>query len=752
MFQTSRYRSAALAGLSAIALVPLAARAQEPAPAPQAPQAAPAEAPKSPAPQVLAPQAAPSLQSSDSSDINAVDLESMLNLPVVTSGGGRTEGRAMASANVELVTSDDISRRGYQSIGEVLSGALGIYTIDDQVMPSVGVRGISGGLRAGSRLVKVMINGTPVDYRPDLTAFLGPEFIPMEAVDHVEIAKGPLSALYGANAFIAVVNVITRTPTPGVTAGLTAGASAIRGHGGGAGSGLVGYSGEGHTLLGAFSTAQIDRSGLRMRQTFSTQNSAAPVMGAASQGDISRPQSLFVTYRNENATGGILTLQAGRQVLDTTGEFQLASVLTHRNEVVYDNFWSSGRYERRFNESLVATVTAGWSQGGPGTNHVRYLTGTNSFSFRPNDRYGAFNGAAEFDYAPAARFSVHVGVDGEYDSERILSWTKVFNAPQGLRQSGDSLDLLPPGVSRYQAITDVGAYVQLAAQPFAKLEKLHLTGNLRLDRITYGSLRVPTQTSWRGAAAYEWTSSFVTKIIAGQAFQTPSGVMMFAQPGLGTDYNVVGNLTIQDTTPLKPQRVTSVEAVASATLFGRVSLEGGAYYQLLQDQIEFTQLTTDFLAANRGDASNVGVEATARVTAGRVSAYARASLQRGLVGGLLAAHDSPEYPSAFGTAGADLDLPLGLRLNGQVRWASARGASQSNILLNNEIAYSLPAYATASFTLSSVGWHLLGGKPETRIGVSLRNAFDEHHFEPGYGGYDTPSMGRMWFAELKQSF
>lgn len=722
--QTRRSPRALAAWISALALLPLAAFAQDAAPA--------------------APRGA--------SDIEALDIENLLNLPVVTSGGGRSETRAAASANVELVTRDDISRRGYQSIGEVLSGAMGIYVIDDLVMPSVGVRGISGGLRAGSRLIKVMINGTPVNYRPDLTAFLGPEFIPMEAVERVEIAKGPLSALYGANAFIAVVNVITRTPTPGVTAELSARGYDVRGHGGGAGSGLVGYSGEGHALVGAFSSAQIDRSGVSMHQTFSTQNASSPVMNSLSQGDVSRPQSLYLGYKLETAGAGTLTIQGGRQVLDASGEFQLASVLTHRNEVVYDNFWSSARYERRFSESMVMTATGGWSAGGPGNDQVRYLTGTNSFYFQPNDRYNAVNGAIEFDYAPAARFSLHGGVDGEYDSERILYWTKVFNAQQGKRLPGDSLDLLNSDVAHHQAITDLGAYLQAAAQPFASLSRLHLTGTLRLDRITYGNLRVPTQLSWRGAVAYEWTPSFVTKIIGGQAFQTPSGVMMFAQPGLGTDYNVVGNLTIPNSTPLRPQRVTSVEAVASATLFGRVSLEGGAYYQLLQDKIEFTQLTTDFLPANRGDATNVGVELNLRFTAGRVSGYAGASLQRGLVGGLLAAKESPGYPTAFGTAGLDLDLPAGLRLNGQVHWASARGASQSNVLLNNEIAYSLPSYATANFTLSTVGWHLLGGRAETRVALSVRNAFDEHHFEPGFGGYDTPSLGRLWFAELRQTF
>ena len=64
-------------------------------------------------------------------------------------------------------------------------------------------------LCGGTRIVKVMIDGLAVNFRPDLTAFIGPEYIPIEAVERIEVAKGPLSAIYGANAFVAVVNVIT---------------------------------------------------------------------------------------------------------------------------------------------------------------------------------------------------------------------------------------------------------------------------------------------------------------------------------------------------------------------------------------------------------------------------------------------------------------------------------------------------------------------------------------------------------------
>src|SRR5215831_12319898 len=141
---------------------------------------------------------------------SGVNLEQLLNVRVVTASGGIAEERSLAPATVVAFTRDDIARHGWRSVADVLENVPGIDVIDDHVQPSVGVRGVTGGFRAGTRIVKVMIDGLAVNFRPDLAAFIGPEYIPIEAVDRIEIAKGPLSAIYGADAFLAVVNVITR--------------------------------------------------------------------------------------------------------------------------------------------------------------------------------------------------------------------------------------------------------------------------------------------------------------------------------------------------------------------------------------------------------------------------------------------------------------------------------------------------------------------------------------------------------------
>ena len=107
-------------------------------------------------------------------ELQGLSLEELLNMKVVTASGV-AEDRSLAPASVFVVTREDIDRRGYHSLAEVLSAVPGIYVTDDLVTPALSVRGVSSGFRGGTRIVRIMIDGVQVSFRPDLTAFIGPE-------------------------------------------------------------------------------------------------------------------------------------------------------------------------------------------------------------------------------------------------------------------------------------------------------------------------------------------------------------------------------------------------------------------------------------------------------------------------------------------------------------------------------------------------------------------------------------------------
>src|SRR6185436_19416417 len=155
--------------------------------------------------------------------------------------------------------------------------------------------------------------------------------------------------------------------------------------------------------------------------------------------------------------------------------------------------------------------------------------------------------------------------------------------------------------------------LQLTSSPLTALPELRLTGNLRVDRITFGSVRYPLQPSWRAAASYRFRSGLAAKVITGRAFQTPSGILLFGQPGFGTLNNVIGSTLNSGFPVVRPQKVDSLEAVASGTLGDHLSLELGVFYQSIVDRIDFQQSGTYFVATNHGGRKSVGAEGTLRV-------------------------------------------------------------------------------------------------------------------------------------------
>lgn len=107
-------------------------------------------------------------------------------------------------SSVSVVTRQEMNDRAAQSVLDVLNGIPGVAV--NQTGRRGGVTGVF--VRGGnSNYNLVMIDGI------ELNQFGGDfDFAPLPAdgVDHVEIIRGPESALYGSNAVTGVINIVTR--------------------------------------------------------------------------------------------------------------------------------------------------------------------------------------------------------------------------------------------------------------------------------------------------------------------------------------------------------------------------------------------------------------------------------------------------------------------------------------------------------------------------------------------------------------
>jgi iron complex outermembrane receptor protein len=309
-------------------------------------------------------------------DYGDINLEPLLRLKVVAASGGVAEESDLAPANVFTILGSEIADHGWRSLAEVLANVPGMYIVDDYVSYNVSVRGASGGLRAGTRIIKVMINGVDVNFRPDSNALIGPEFIPVEMIARVEIARGPLSALYGANAFLATVNVITIAPER--LGGELAARGLVRPVPGQTGFGFGGTrpsDEQGQRLASADcwrSYDRVDRGGLTIQQTFPTQNAMNAPLGQRSESDL-LPPSVFGRMTATTRRFGETSVQGGLQQLASNGQFQLNSVLSNSRFAIR-NVWASAQQQTSWTDKVSTQAMVGGSHGAPTASEQLYLT------------------------------------------------------------------------------------------------------------------------------------------------------------------------------------------------------------------------------------------------------------------------------------------------------------------------------------------------------------------------------------------
>ena len=148
----------------------------------------------------------------EKSDTNLTDLslENLMNLKVTTASK-RSERLADSPAAVFVIDSKDIYRYGYRTLADALRSVVGLYVSTDRCFDYLGVRGYSRPGDYNGRIL-LLVDGQRVNDPMYDIAPIGQDCpIDMESIDRIEVVKGPGSSLWGANALLAVINIITRT-------------------------------------------------------------------------------------------------------------------------------------------------------------------------------------------------------------------------------------------------------------------------------------------------------------------------------------------------------------------------------------------------------------------------------------------------------------------------------------------------------------------------------------------------------------
>jgi outer membrane receptor for ferrienterochelin and colicins len=711
------------------------------------PQPAPSAEPAAnePAPAAQPAEAAPE----STTELAEMSLEDLLKIEIVSATKDK-QTLGEAPAIVTVLTQDDFKKWGYQTLADALRHVLGFYLIDDHTIPNLATRGMGSGLHAQSGGIKVLLNGTPTTYRTTGGHWLDAAALPVAAIERVEIIRGPASALYGADAFLGVINIVTRESfTDGQVGDVIASG---RHHFdldtyGGNGSFVVGRQQEKYGFLVTGSYDQDDRSGLGLPKS-----SPNPTIGGSDPGakraHLKQDSAVFYArgeYRPSDALH--LSLAGYYAQLGRDDEFSYLTQFANgvdengrqaQNRVSLQNGFVTGRAEWALGRGATLLLDSTFFQGQP-RNDDRTETGHQLYYFEKRHRSRGNQTKLEGQWK-IERFSLTVGVESVFDRELLPQVIMRSKVPSGTIAPEDRLDSQTQGGKSF---VNLGAFSQ--AQWRVIDDYLTLTAGLRYDHHNiYGG-----QPSGRLAAVSSPVQNLTLKMLYGTAFRAPTPELLYALPAGPGDIN--GN------PDLKPQRVHTLEGEVAYQFTPELIGTTGVAYNILHNGAEFTQVGSYKEATNLTDLDSVSWESSLRLRyPDNIEAYVSYELNHsrrknrapGYQAELIGSR-GVVYPDMQLHAGVHKALaPLHFRVFTELSMIGARRASADNILEKGE-AYSLDRYFLLDCGLSTMKLQALENR-DTDISVIVRNALNASSPDPGFGGVDYPRLPTTLFVQLRQ--
>jgi iron complex outermembrane receptor protein len=465
-----------------------------------------------------------------------------------------------------VITAQDIRLTGLTSVPELLRRVVGVDVMTmDSSESQVGIRGFN---RRLSNRVLVLLDGRSVSL--DFIGLTLWSVLPVhvEEIERIEVIRGPGSALYGADAYSGVINIITRAPGSGRSLSSVGGGNAAR--------------------LRAMTMATGRVSGISFRMT-------AGYDQAQTHGRLVDPTDL--TYR-VTAQDTNLALRGARADLDLSTRVG-GTTLRGGLVVANDTIWFNGIGPlRRFYTDI--SFVQPWMQ--LSTRSGFFLRAFSNHTYSDSDEYLRRNGSTSL----ANRlYQDIVDVEARY----------ARNVPIGSMQLGLTLGasyrmkhISWNFLNGDHTLHHFGGYVQGLAQ---LLPNLSVLGSLRVD--VHPVLDAPVF-SPRGAVVYKPTERRALRLSAGTSFRTPTMLELYLDlqnptsiPGVAVR-GEGGEVFDRGSQRLRAESSIAVDLGFQDQTSDRFQYELNAFYTRGVDLIELSNVTFDPLPGtpNPGGLIDVG--------------------------------------------------------------------------------------------------------------------------------------------------
>ena len=145
-------------------------------------------------------------------DLSVFDLtlEELLDIEVITAGK-KSEKLRDIPASVVVISREEIETYGYNTLEEILQNVAGLYMVEQYKWSGMSGIGVRGFFAEGSfSNMVVMVNGSSALREGYINQYILSRIgLPIEAIDRIEIIRGPMSVMYGNGAFFGAINIIT---------------------------------------------------------------------------------------------------------------------------------------------------------------------------------------------------------------------------------------------------------------------------------------------------------------------------------------------------------------------------------------------------------------------------------------------------------------------------------------------------------------------------------------------------------------
>jgi iron complex outermembrane receptor protein len=517
------------------------------------------------------------------------------DIETVSIATGREQPIVVAPAVTTVFKSDDIKNTGARNLADLLNMVPGIHVgvsfVNDD--PIYAVRGFTSFF---NKHILIMIDGVPQDALSfgDRRIALGK--IPIDIVERVEVSRGPGSALWGADAFSAVANIITKKKKSNKTSLALSGGS---------------YDTSNARLNLSYNFNDI---ALVTSFEYSKSNGHEPVIQQDQQTLLDEQFGTNASLAPDRAStgseefGAMINLIGGRSKLGLRA-YQMSNIgmgvgysaaLDPYGNIDNEGFEAIYQYEYDIRNSLGLDANVAYS---------RSTTTLNDIHFFPPGAFGAFpdgvilNEEHQQDFLRAystLRYSglinhyMTIGIGAEKGEMKINNESRNYDISNGLILPSDMRDTLSDSVLGGDSHSRNLRYMYLQDE-WKVLPDWSLTLGARYDDYSdFGSITSP-----RAVLVWSTTHLLTTKLLYGRGFRSPTF--------LETESRHLP--AIEGNSELKPEKFDQVQLV-----FDYLSLSGlrsrlNFFYHETDDQIRQENTGgASFLPKNVGDQTGRGIE------------------------------------------------------------------------------------------------------------------------------------------------